>query len=194
MKAVWRQAFRSSFAPEFGDATQLQMVRTLDQNFSQIKNVLGANTVVVRLMDQDACCGQYGGGFSYNPASDPAEVIIDYGDGTAPFPVPTRPDFMLGRSVAQEIILSIAQKHGLDVVFAIELSGYHVNIEDLDQYENPAGAYAFMNRSGCRILRQPRRFPGTNWKSFAVTGCTSITWCISVRRGLESACTSPVSI
>jgi hypothetical protein len=108
IKAVWYQALRASFAAEFALDSELQMVRTLGQNFEQIKTLLGANTVLIRLMDQDARCGQYGGGFSYNPEADPRQVLIDYKDGTPPFLVQTRPDFMIRRSVAQEIILSIA--------------------------------------------------------------------------------------
>jgi len=108
IKGVWYQALRASFAAEFALDSELQMVRTLDQNFGQIKTLLGANTVLIRLMDQDAWCGQYGGGFSYNPEADPRQVLIDYKDGTPPFLVQTRPDFMIRRSVAQEIILSIA--------------------------------------------------------------------------------------
>jgi hypothetical protein len=97
-------------------------------------------------MDQDDWCGQFGGGFSYNPAADPPQVSIDYKDGTPPFPEPTRPDFMIRRSVAEEVILSIANKYGLDVVFVIELSDYHVNTNDLDQYENGAGAYNYIQQ------------------------------------------------
>src|SRR5262249_46770877 len=128
MKAVWYHGLHASFAAEFSLDTELQMVRTLDQNFMQIKALLGANTVLLRLMDQDAWCGQYGGGFSYNPAADPPQVLIDYGDGTPPFRVSTRPDFMIRRSVLQEIVLSIARKYELDVIFVIELSEYHANI------------------------------------------------------------------
>ena len=71
IKAVWYHPLRASFAAEFDLNTELQMVRTLDQNFMQIKTLLGANTVLIRLTDQDSWCGQYGGGFSYNPAADP---------------------------------------------------------------------------------------------------------------------------
>ena len=146
IKAVWYQALRASFAAEFALDSELQMVRTLGQNFEQIKTLLGANTVLIRLMDQDAWCGQYGGGFSYNPAADPRQVLIDYKDGTPPFLVHTRPDFMIRRSVAQEIILSIAHKYELDVVFVIELSDYHANTNDLDKYENEVGAYNYIQQ------------------------------------------------
>jgi hypothetical protein len=56
-------------------------------------------------MDQDSWCGQYGGGFSYNPAADPPQVLIDYKDGTPPFPVSTRPDLMIA-------VAKVLLKHG----------------------------------------------------------------------------------
>jgi hypothetical protein len=87
-----------------------------------------------------------GGGFSDNPAAEPPQVLIDYRDGTPPFSVLTRPDFMIRRSVAQEIILSIAQKYELDVVFVIEPSEYHADNTDLDKYENERGAYTYIQQ------------------------------------------------
>jgi hypothetical protein len=125
-KAVWYQPDRASFAAEAGDPTvqqgnanppQLVFIQNLYNNFQYIRNTLNANAVIVRLSDQDDWFGQYGGGWSYNPAT--------VGGAYQSLVGPNYQSFMAGRAITQELILSMANAVGLKVIFGIEPSQHH---------------------------------------------------------------------
>ncbi len=113
-KAVWYKPVKSSLMGELADDTgpaptpRHQAVLSLDQNFYGIAVNMHANSIVIRLVDDDAYPSQYGSGMSYDPKGRP------------------KPQF----AVAQELIVSVAAKYGLKVIFAINTSDYHINVDD----------------------------------------------------------------
>jgi hypothetical protein len=135
LKAVWYQASRSSLFGELADTSnhgntltpRQAAIETLDDNFSYIAGTLKANAVLIRLGDDDDWFSQYGGGMPYDPDNNPAPQ----------------------KAVGEEIVLSLANKHGLKVIFAIDFSGYHINISDTygsnPPYPNTAGAYQYIH-------------------------------------------------
>ncbi|MBI1746732.1 MAG: hypothetical protein HYR55_09110 [Acidobacteria bacterium] len=106
-KAVFYRPAHAAFVAELADDTpptpfggptpREQAIQTLDQNFGLIAQNLHANRIVIALSDDDSWQSQFGGGWSYDPVARPKPQT----------------------GVAQEIILSIANKWGLKVIFAL---------------------------------------------------------------------------
>lgn len=113
-KAVFYNPARASFVAELADdigpspTPREAAILTLDNNFGRIRNDLRANAVIIVLADEDGFHGQFGGGWSYDPCNRPKPQT----------------------SVAQEIILAIAHKYDLKVIFLIGFSGYHRWVND----------------------------------------------------------------
>ena len=111
-KAVWyrptHQAFVAELADDtpsspFGGSPREAVIASVDQNFMQISQTLRANAVVINLNDDDTYAAAWGGGWSYDPCNRP------------------KPQ----NAVAQEIILSLANKWGLKVIFEVNFSNWH---------------------------------------------------------------------
>src|ERR1700733_11493785 len=79
-------------------------LRTLDQNFQSFQDA-HATAIVVYLPDEDSWQSQFGGGFSYDPIGRP------------------KPQF----GVAQELLITVAAKHNLKVIFEICFSTWHMS-------------------------------------------------------------------
>jgi ricin-type beta-trefoil lectin protein len=132
-KAVWYRPAKDSLMVELADDTgssptpREQALLTLDDNFCRVANVLHANAVIVRLFDEDSFASQYGGGFTYDAHARPKQ------------------DF----SVAQELIVSVAQKYGLKVIFVMSISSYHIDVDPTFGYDSPSldapGSYVFIH-------------------------------------------------
>src|SRR5262249_7592387 len=137
-KGVWYRPARASFLVELMDDVKASgatyspreaAILDLDQNFSAIKSQLAANSVVVRLPDDDSFWAQVGCCATYDPISRPRQET----------------------GVAEEIILSIANKYGLKVIFVVEPSPYKRNVDDTfstvnNPPSNPAGAWNFIHQ------------------------------------------------
>jgi hypothetical protein len=127
-KAVWYSPIDSGFWRELSDTNvysgntispQQQAVNNLYNGFCAIHNDLDANAVVVRLWDEDSDVGAYGGGFSYNPVN--RQTI---------------------NMAALEIVMNMAQQCSLKVIWEIELSSYHIMVDDTyGSYTGDGGAY-----------------------------------------------------
>ena len=133
-KGIWYRSSRASFFGELMDdvkpsgatySPREAAILDLDQNFSALKNQLAANAVVIRLPDDDGWQAQSGGVASYDPAGRPREET----------------------GVAQEIILAVANKYGLKVIFVIEPSYYKRQVDDtFGSSSNPPGAWDFIHQ------------------------------------------------
>lgn len=149
-KAVFYKPSMASFWVELADDTGSSptprefALQTVDQNFQSIEN-LHANAVVVYLPDEDSWQSQYGGGFTYDPVERP------------------KPQF----AVAQELLVTLAAKHNLKVIFQINFSTWHMSnvTGGSDLYGNTTGgpvdypgAYAFIH-----ALIGPASYYGNLW-------------------------------
>lgn len=132
LKAVWYMPSRGTLLRELMDdavrtppgiSPRRAAVISMDQTFYKIKSDLHANAIIIKVSDRDAWQGRHYGGLTYNPIE--------------------RPD----TGVWQELILSIADKHGLEVIFDIQPSEYHLNVSDTyGSYVYQPGAYNFIQQ------------------------------------------------
>jgi hypothetical protein len=109
--AVWFRPYNDTLLnrlaqPKKGN-DRTTAVRSLYQEFSQVSSLLGANTIIFRLIDEGQYPGQYGCGVPYNP--------------NLPADINRKP----GIAVAEETILNVASHFHLKVIFTIEPSFYH---------------------------------------------------------------------
>jgi hypothetical protein len=141
-KVVWYRPLQASFWSQLADDTgsgttpRMASVRTLDQNFQKIKLNLKANTVALAVPDDGSWQSQYGGGFSYDPHRRPSPQ----------------------KAVAMEIVLAIANKHGLKVIFAINFSEYRRFIDDTYGDASGLGAFEYI-----QSILDPGVFYGAPW-------------------------------
>ncbi len=174
-KAVWYSAVRTTLSAEIADdisrpptcpgnigvtcTPQELAIRTIRDNFTFIRDSLHANTILVRLWDQDSYAGQYGGGFAYNPRGVPATMTgtttnVEGGEPQPVDPHPTlactaEPGCMMKRALTQEVMLTIANSLGLKIIFALDFNQFHSNttpLGDVDDTENPRGAYEYIQQ------------------------------------------------
>ena len=117
LKAVWYDPYRLSFLAELADTTckpapcitpRQAAIDSMDAAFRVIANTLHANAGVIVLADEDSEWSQFGAALSWDPRHRPTPQ----------------------QSVGQEIILAIAQKWNLRVVFILSFSGYHVLVDE----------------------------------------------------------------
>jgi hypothetical protein len=151
---------------------QQDFVQNLYYNFQFIQSNLHANTIMIRLADQDGFHGQYGGGWSYNPGSNPPIA-----NGNV-----TRPDSMIGRAIAQELILTVASLQGLKVIFVINPSAHHEfdltpsadgTFADDDPDENPNGSWDFIHQFFDPLIYYPNPVCSGDLSAAGVPGLPS---------------------
>lgn len=150
LKAIFYKTSMASFWGELADDTgpsptpREYALWTINQNFQAIA-AGNANSIVVYLPDEDSWQSQYGGGFSYDPVRRP------------------KPQF----AIAQELLITLAAKHNLRVIFQVNPSTWHMSnvAGGSDLYGNttggPAdypGAYAFVH-----ALIAPASYYGNLW-------------------------------